>query len=222
MSEASALRGEPTEPDDSVQPSSPRYLQPEVRRRQILDAAGVVIAKRGFSATRISDVAEQAGIAQGTIYRFFQSKDELALAIFENGGAASRRALERIMAEGDAEFPDQMVREYIRWYAQFLDRQQDLVHALFAWELDPAGRRGRDLGDRKWIAEQLTILLQKSGIERFPEGVDPGALIPLVVYSLTALSHLYATESNQSKGELASTISALLERLLGLEPESTP
>jgi AcrR family transcriptional regulator len=198
---------------------TPRYLEPEVRRRQILDAAGIVFARRGFPATRISDVAEQAGIAQGTIYRFFESKDDLALAIFEAGGDSGRRALERILQTGRDGEPESMLREYIHWYAQFLARQRDLVVALFSWELDPAGRRGRDLGERTWISEQLSMLLEAAGIAEFPGGVNFGSLIPLVVYSLTALSHLYATTEEMSEAALTQVVSGLLLRLLGLQPE---
>jgi AcrR family transcriptional regulator len=198
---------------------TPRYLDPEVRRRQILDAAGVVFAQRGFPATRISDVAEQAGIAQGTIYRFFESKDDLALAIFESGGTDGRRALERILEDGDRSDPESMLREYIHWYARFLSRRRELVVALFSWELDPAGRRGRDIGERTWIAEQLSILLEAAGIPSYPDDVNFGSLIPLTVYSLTALSHLYSTGDETSDESLALMVSGLLERLLGLYPE---
>jgi AcrR family transcriptional regulator len=194
-------------------------LDPEVRRRQILDAAGVVFAQRGFPATRISDVAEQAGIAQGTIYRFFESKDDLALAIFESGGIEGRRALERILEEGDRSDPESMLREYIHWYARFLSRRRELVVALFSWELDPAGRRGRDIGERTWIAEQLSILLEAAGIATYPDDVNFGSLIPLAVYSLTALSHLYSTGDDTSEESLALMVSGLLQRLLGLRPE---
>jgi AcrR family transcriptional regulator len=49
----------------------------EERRQQILEAALAVFSQRGYHATNVSDVAAQAGVSQGTIYWYFDSKDEL-------------------------------------------------------------------------------------------------------------------------------------------------
>lgn len=47
------------------------------RRRQILDAARQVFAEKGFAATRVSDIAARAGVSQGTVYWYFESKGDL-------------------------------------------------------------------------------------------------------------------------------------------------
>jgi AcrR family transcriptional regulator len=52
----------------------------EERRRQILEAAMNVFSKKGFHAANVSDVAAEAGVSQGTIYWYFDSKDELLKA----------------------------------------------------------------------------------------------------------------------------------------------
>jgi AcrR family transcriptional regulator len=53
------------------------------RKNQILDAAAVVFAEKGFHPTTIRDIAKQAGIADGTIYNYFDSKSALLMGIFE-------------------------------------------------------------------------------------------------------------------------------------------
>lgn len=53
------------------------------RRGQILDAAAKVFAEKGFHPTTIRDIAAEAGIADGTIYRYFENKTALLFAIFE-------------------------------------------------------------------------------------------------------------------------------------------
>lgn len=58
------------------------------RKHQILDAAAVVFAEKGFHPTTIRDIAKQAGIADGTIYNYFSSKPALLLGIFERMKAA--------------------------------------------------------------------------------------------------------------------------------------
>ena len=54
------------------------------KRERILDAAVKVFAKKGFHATRVSEVAKAAGVADGTIYLYFKSKEELLVSLFED------------------------------------------------------------------------------------------------------------------------------------------
>lgn len=53
------------------------------RRAQILEAAAKTFAQKGFHRTTIKDVANEAGIADGTIYNYFRNKTGLLLGIFE-------------------------------------------------------------------------------------------------------------------------------------------
>ncbi len=53
------------------------------RRTQILDAAAIVFAEKGFHSTTIKDIAVKAGIAHGTVYIYFENKSSLLLAIFD-------------------------------------------------------------------------------------------------------------------------------------------
>jgi TetR/AcrR family fatty acid metabolism transcriptional regulator len=52
------------------------------RRRQILDAAVRVFARQGFHACRVSDIADEAGVAYGLVYHYFRSKDEVMNELF--------------------------------------------------------------------------------------------------------------------------------------------
>ena len=54
------------------------------KRDRILKAAVKVFAKSGFHATRVSEVAKAAGVADGTIYLYFKSKEELLVSLFED------------------------------------------------------------------------------------------------------------------------------------------
>ena len=47
------------------------------RRRQILDAAVRVFARQGFHGCRVSDIADEAGVAYGLVYHYFRSKEEV-------------------------------------------------------------------------------------------------------------------------------------------------
>lgn len=52
------------------------------KREQILQAAATVFAAKGFSGARVSDIAKRAKVADGTIYLYFKSKDDILVALF--------------------------------------------------------------------------------------------------------------------------------------------
>jgi TetR/AcrR family fatty acid metabolism transcriptional regulator len=64
-------------------PASPRGTGGDKRER-ILAAAERIFALRGFFHARVSEIAREAGVADGTIYLYFKSKDELLISLFES------------------------------------------------------------------------------------------------------------------------------------------
>jgi AcrR family transcriptional regulator len=78
---------------------SKRDQQREERRQQILSAALTVFSQKGYHATNVSDVAAQAGVSQGTIYWYFESKEALFTAallwFFEDFGAEASAVVEK-------------------------------------------------------------------------------------------------------------------------------
>lgn len=60
-----------------------RELQKQERRNQLIDTALALYAEKGVESTTIKDIAEHAGVAQGLVYHYFESKDDLLQAIIE-------------------------------------------------------------------------------------------------------------------------------------------
>ena len=56
--------------------------EPVDKRRVILDAAIRVFAREGFHSCRVSDIADEAGVAYGLVYHYFRSKDEVLDTLF--------------------------------------------------------------------------------------------------------------------------------------------
>ena len=81
-------------------------LQPHQRRPLLLDAAERVFGRVGFAAARMDDVAAEAGVAKGLLYRHFVSKEELFGALMAERGAAFtarlREAWQRAKDGGEA------------------------------------------------------------------------------------------------------------------------
>src|SRR6478752_2628047 len=73
---------------------------PAAKRDAILRAAIDVFAERGYFNAQVADVARAAGVAAGTVYLYFRSKDDLLVSIFErtvsDGLAEGRAAVDGI------------------------------------------------------------------------------------------------------------------------------
>jgi AcrR family transcriptional regulator len=66
--------------DDTSPTIRPRRRRKEARPAEIIEAGLAEFARRGFAGTRLDDVATRAGVAKGTIYRYFPDKEALFLA----------------------------------------------------------------------------------------------------------------------------------------------
>ena len=64
------------------------------RRRQILDAAVRVFARQGFHACRVSDIADEAGVAYGLVYHYFRSKEQVMNELFSERWSLLLAAIE--------------------------------------------------------------------------------------------------------------------------------
>jgi TetR/AcrR family fatty acid metabolism transcriptional regulator len=84
------------------------------KRRLILDAAVRVFARQGFHACRVSDIADEAGVAYGLVYHYFSSKDEILDTVF----LERWNVMLHVIAEVDAQ--DAPVREKLRGIASFI------------------------------------------------------------------------------------------------------
>ena len=95
------------------------------KRELLLEAAAVVFARQGFVATRVADIAAEAGVGKGTVYEYFSSKDELYFAVLEsiNQGIMARV---RRAKEGASTATEALV-EVMREGARMLVEQRDLT-----------------------------------------------------------------------------------------------
>jgi TetR/AcrR family fatty acid metabolism transcriptional regulator len=105
------------------------------KRERILDAAVRVFARKGFYLTRVSEVAKAAGVADGTIYLYFKSKDDLLVSLFEH-------RIERLLTYMDTELPRVASATYK------LQRVIELQLGLLEGERD--------------LAEVVTVILRQS------------------------------------------------------------
>jgi len=95
------------------------------KRDAILRAAIDVFAERGYFNAQVADVARAAGVAAGTVYLYFQSKDDLLVSIFER---TMREALARVReAVADTNDPAERLRRFARLHLGGLGRDRNLA-----------------------------------------------------------------------------------------------
>jgi AcrR family transcriptional regulator len=94
----------------------------EEKRRLILDAAVRVFARAGYHTSRVGDIAEEAGIAHGLLYHYFDSKEAVLTTVFRENWGQLLDALARV------EESDEPADEQLRGIAKIL---------LRSWRNDP-------------------------------------------------------------------------------------
>lgn len=66
---------------------------PKEKQERIVETAARLFAQRGLARTDVAEIAAQAGVAKGSLYNYFESKDELYLHVCRDALAKSRRAV---------------------------------------------------------------------------------------------------------------------------------
>lgn len=155
--------------------ASGRTRQPDVTRRNILDAALVEFAAKGLAGARVDEIAARSGANKRMIYEYFGNKEGLWLTVLE-------RAYERMREEEHAidvarMSPVDGMRYLMEFNFKFCSRNPDFIALLNAENLHKASY----LKDSKKIRELYTPLLvvitdllqrgQKDGV--FRKNIDP-------------------------------------------------
>src|SRR5215470_2726160 len=97
------------------------------KRERILAAAERVFARCGFFAARVSEIAKDAGVADGTIYLYFKSKDDLLISLFENRMKQVNEALRAAIADQP---PAAQLRAFIHTYLQLVSDEPTVAEVL--------------------------------------------------------------------------------------------
>src|SRR5690242_2971400 len=77
----------------AVRPLQPGGTEDSAKRRQILDGARAVFLSQGFDAASMGEIARAAGVSKGTLYVYFESKEDLFQAIVQQQCQAQAESL---------------------------------------------------------------------------------------------------------------------------------
>jgi len=137
------------------------------RRAELVSAAAAVFAERGVTNTAVSDIVKAAGVAQGTFYLYFATKDDVLLAVVEQMAADLGAQIEAGAASPGS---------------PAVERLLSLRDALRGFEHDPASVELADflhrpensaLHDRLTarLAERLVVIVEDIVVQGVAEGV---------------------------------------------------
>jgi AcrR family transcriptional regulator len=146
----------------AVRPAAVTRLESlERTRERILAAARDAVAEGGWQAAQVAPIAARAGVATGSVYRYFESKAALYREVLD---VVSRREVEVLRRIADGE--GSATRRLSDAIAAFIDRAMKarrLAHALIAEPCDPEIDAGR-LYHRAAITKEFTRIV-RDGIE---------------------------------------------------------
>jgi AcrR family transcriptional regulator len=145
------------------------------RRQQIVEAATQVFASKGFHAANVSEVAAQAGVSQGTIYWYFDSKESLFEAVLlESLRAVSQPSLQLI--EESQLTPLETIQQMVRHLLSQIQNPPDSFRLLLSLWTQPEtlatgmAYRGIQHLYQEWIDGLLGTLIQA--------GMEAGEIVP--------------------------------------------
>jgi len=98
------------------------------KRERILSAAISVLAERGFHRTKIKDIAQEAGVADGTIYLYFKNKDHLLIDLFEEVMSRALNLFEEALK--DKERADQQLEAFLLTHLRIVELEPEVAQII--------------------------------------------------------------------------------------------
>nr|PZM90695.1 MAG: TetR family transcriptional regulator [Pseudomonadota bacterium] len=193
------------------------------KRARILEAASRVFASKGFFAATVAEVAREAKVADGTIYLYFRSKDDLLLRLVEARMNALCRAMQEVLAP--IEDPVEKLSAFIRYHLEMVERSPEEAQVLIV-ELRQSGPDlKRELAElmRPYLAMLQRIL--EEGIARgVMRPLDPRAVRHAIFGALDEVALAWLLRGRRF--DLAQNAEQLAELFVGglaqTSPRSTP
>ena len=137
----------------------------EIRRREILKAAGKVLVSRGYHNVHLDDVAAAAGLSKGTLYLYFKDKESLFAEVLEDVIDRLEERLAGLSSDGGArEVLERMAAEML----DFVDEHQDFLVQFSREKPDLCGKRAGNVLQRRY-AGHLQFVAEAIG-----RGIEDG------------------------------------------------
>ena len=193
-----------------------KRLTAEERRKHVLRSAITAFGKSNYRATRMSDIAAEAGVSEAMLYKHFESKKVMFLSILEN---VSRRTATTI-EKGFEEEPDALKllrRLLITYYNQIQEHPNLLkLHFQAVSEIDDDEIGARIKDDHEVYVQSIKELIRKGlaqGTVRKDIEIDPIAWLFNGIGILISMMVLLGRDDEIKRGIADKMIDHLIESI---------
>jgi len=209
----------------SHSPTTKKEVVAAFRTREILAAARRLMEQKGADALTMDEIAQAAGVAKGTIYLYFQSKDELVQALLSQVAEAIAHDLEGILAKPDP--PPEKLRQVANLLLDYVDRERTLFPVYLRELVRSKSGRASPLSSLQESEERIVALVTQV----FAEGIAAKQFIPadprLMTFLLKGLGRAvgYYQMTRDQKDTVQEALPVVLTLLFSgivLEPETPP
>jgi TetR/AcrR family fatty acid metabolism transcriptional regulator len=168
------------------------------KRERILDAAVRVFAQEGFYNAKVSQIAQEAGVADGTIYLYFKSKDDLLISLFEDRMERINQNLREALTQGKS--ARERLRNVVKLHLELVQQNRPMAEVICV-ELRQSSKFIREYANPKF-AEFLRIIAgaiadgQKQG--EFRNDIEPWLTARALFGALDEISLAWLVKSPKS------------------------
>ncbi len=178
----------------------PRIVDREAQRATILDGCFELFAKKGYGAVTMRGAARELGVSTGTLYHYFEGKEDLFRRMFERNARRDVLEAEALITEGED------VKMRLRKLEEYLEGRADYLQRVVVVSIDYL-RTAEGPEARTFLAETSRFYRKALG-ERL--GL-PGESLGAAVYSFVVgvLVHRLLDEDAPAIGEQLAVLAAL-------------
>jgi AcrR family transcriptional regulator len=188
----------------------------DVFKRAILDAAEQIFATQGFVDAKMADIAKRAGLAAGTIYKHFESKEDIFRALLERNADEFEQALDVELANASRDVADRLlvlVRAVLTYCEQNRSTFRLLLELCSAdWNIRRAAGPNAERRFESYQARFAALFDEGIRTGAIRDDLQPSELAQLLTGGLNGLIHAWLAQG--AKTDLAGRAVLLVDALL--------
>lgn len=193
---------------------------PEVRKNEIIDAAESLFMEDGFDDTTVSDIVNEVGIAKGTFYYYFATKESIIVAIVERRLNKGKKRAETVLNDRGLDAVEKMAKIM---KILFLKAPEDKrIFHYFDWDNNAKIHQKRDELFHKIFKGIILQIVEEGVQDGFFKCEYYQEITEIIFIGIDRFMHINL-KNFQKKGvfnEKVKAIEELLERVLGLKKRS--
>ncbi|MFH1007498.1 MAG: TetR/AcrR family transcriptional regulator [Candidatus Latescibacterota bacterium] len=143
-----------------------RAREKAMRRRELLDAAKRMFAQKGYAATTIDEIAQEADFSKGAMYGYFEGKEDLFFSLIQEKLDDIERRSRRVIESSDD--PKSKIMDLVETHLAFFEEDKDFFRIIVSeqprLEMEAENRLREHLGERCLRGLDLIEKVMQDGV----------------------------------------------------------